>query len=397
MDLVPHPILARDEQGVLLMANLAFAGQYGLTVDEIVGRKQGEIHKNRKDVALFLQNDLEVIKTGQSKMIQEQNFNNNEGNSRVQQVHKIPFEIDKTNAALTVTVDITDLKQSTAELDKSHRILQKQHLQLQETQAQLIQSEKIASLGTIVAGVAHEINNPLGLIQIRTHNLTNLLQNFKDYIFEIMEDEDKQYIQIFNEKFESFFKNLQGINEGFHRIKTIVADLRTSSRMSDSEQKMANVEEGLESTVRLLKTQYKTTVEFICDFQANTQILCWPARLNQVFMNMMVNACYAIESKQKSEDSLYKGSLTIQTLHENEFLVIRFQDTGCGMTKEVQEKIFEPFFTTKPEGIGTGIGLSITYGIIEKHLGKIKVDSEVGKGTTITIYLPLRSEVTDNQ
>ena len=147
--------------------------------------------------------------------------------------------------------------------------------------------------------------------------------------------------------------------------------------------------EGIESSLRLVEAEYKRRVEFICDFQANPPIECWPAQLNQVFMNIMVNACQAIVAKQKQTADESSGTLTIHTEIQENQVAIRFQDTGCGMPQETQEKMFEPFYTTKPVGEGTGLGMSISYGIIEKHQGRIIVDSVINVGTTIRIILPL--------
>ena len=139
----------------------------------------------------------------------------------------------------------------------------------------------------------------------------------------------------------------------------------------------------------MIKTEYKPFVNFESDFQSDPQIDCFPAQLNQVFMNIMVNGCQAIQKKQKDSKDPTLGTLTVRIQTEGGLLKIEFQDTGCGMSEEVKERIFEPFFTTKTVGEGTGLGMSISYGIIEKHHGTIQVKSELGTGTSITLSLPI--------
>ena len=166
-------------------------------------------------------------------------------------------------------------------------------------------------------------------------------------------------------------------------------DLRTFSRLDEADKKTVNLVDSLKSTLRLTETKYKESVRFIHDFQDQPELECHPAQLNQVFMNLVVNACQAIEKKQADTKDKTPGTLTIRTWIKGHELGLTFQDSGCGMTEGVKKKMFEPFFTTKPVGQGTGLGLSISYGIIEKHKGRFEIDSEVGKGTTLTVWLPL--------
>jgi two-component system NtrC family sensor kinase len=271
-----------------------------------------------------------------------------------------------------------------------NRSLEESMGHLKKTQSQLVQSEKMAGLGTLVAGVAHEINNPVNFVNSCSQSLEERTQELKTLINELMgEKPDQEIIQMFEEKFTPIFKNLSAILDGSQRIKTIVTELRTFSRLDEAEQKRVKVLEGLRSTINLIKTQYRDQVEFVYDFQADPELECWPAQLNQVFMNMIVNACQAIISKQKQTGDKISGKLTVSTQLQDQSLAVRFQDTGCGIPKEIQSKLFEPFFTTKDVGEGTGMGLSISFGIVEKHRGKIMFESTVGKGTIFIILLPL--------
>jgi len=181
------------------------------------------------------------------------------------------------------------------------------------------------------------------------------------------------------------------ILEGTRRIKDIVADLRRFSRFDEAERKEVFLVEGLQSTLRLVKAQYYKDVEFICSFEVNPKLECMPGQLNQVFMNIIVNACQAIISrlgKGLQTSNSVPGKLVIQTFLKEKMAGIRFQDNGCGMSEKTRNSIFDPFFTTKPVGEGTGLGMSISFGIIEKHKGMITVDSKEGEGTIVELFLP---------
>jgi predicted ATPase/signal transduction histidine kinase/tRNA A-37 threonylcarbamoyl transferase component Bud32 len=277
---------------------------------------------------------------------------------------------------------------------------------LKTAQSQLVQSEKMAGLGTLVSGVAHEINNPTNFVHLGAASLDEELKEFKQLLFDLIgEDNDPDVIAHFKDQFGRFFLALENINEGTSRIRTIVQDLRTFSRLDEAEKKTVHLVENLESTLRLVRAQYAKEIDFKTRFDANPEIECLPAQLNQVFMNLMMNACQAIRQKYQDlhgdvdskvdattgDGEIILGSLTLATSFHGNEVAIGFTDTGTGMSKEVQQRIFEPFFTTKEVGEGTGMGMSISYQIIEKHQGRFEIESREGEGTTITILLPLLS------
>jgi signal transduction histidine kinase/response regulator of citrate/malate metabolism len=317
------------------------------------------------------------------------------GRKRSQQLLKnYSKELEQEVKERTDVLAITNLQ-----LQREIREREKAMTELKQTQIQLVHSEKMAGLGTLVAGVAHEINNPVNFVNGIAQNLQSDISGLKKFIFELAGDEaDEKFTQLFANHFQKIESNLSDIFEGSQRIKTIVRDLRIFSRLDEAELKSADVTEGIISTIRLIQAKYKKDVEFICDFEIRREIDCLPAQLNQVFMNIMVNACQAIQEKQELSGSREMGKVYIKTfiadIRKNSnsdlpLLAIEFTDNGPGMTEEVKKRIFEPFFTTKAVGHGTGMGMSITYSIIEKHHGFIELKSEIGKGTTFILYLPM--------
>ncbi len=267
-------------------------------------------------------------------------------------------------------------------------------IRLQST-PQLVQAEKMASLGQLTAGIAHEINNPVNFISA---NINPLKRDLEDIITLLAEYTAIKNEHDFKEKYwgiEQLKKEidsdylikeikdlLDGIEEGTKRTTEIVKGLRNFSRLDENLKKKANIHEGLDNTLTLLKNKYKDRIEIFRDYHEIPDLDCYPGQLNQVFMNILSNSIQAIEGS---------GAIWIKTWEEHGSIVIKIKDSGIGMSYEVKSKIFDPFFTTKDVGVGTGLGLSITYGIIEKHKGKIEVESEQGKGAEFTITLPLNT------
>lgn len=292
-----------------------------------------------------------------------------------------------TNQKKIIEEQMQKVEKKSAELEDALETLKK-------TQSQLLLSEKLASVGQLTAGVAHEINNPINFV---TGNINPLKRNFEslkkllqkigglktdgDAKTELAEIDSLKKEMDFDYTIEESEKLLSGIEEGSRRTAAIVKGLRQFSRIDEDTKKLANINEGIESTLLLLQNKLKfQNIEVIPSFGDIPQIHCFPGQLNQVFMNLLTNAIDAIGSN---------GKIFITTALEGDRLKISVRDTGQGMPEEVKKKIFDPFFTTKEVGKGTGLGLSISYGIIEKHNGTIEVRSEPGKGTEFIILLPL--------
>lgn len=267
---------------------------------------------------------------------------------------------------------------------------------LREAQQQLVMSEKMASLGQLTAGIAHEINNPINFVSANIkplkEDLADILECISRYDKVIEENKLEPVfitVQQYKEKTDIKFSMqevqdlLRGIEEGANRTSEIVKGLRNFSRLDQNVIKKANMNEGIESTLTLLHSIYKDKVEIVKDFGVIPEVDCYPGQVNQVFMNILSNAVQAISTT---------GKIFIKTWEENNTVKISIRDTGSGMSDETKKKIFDPFFTTKDVGKGTGLGLSISYGIIEKHKGKIEVNSVIGKGTEFLINLPIHQK-----
>lgn len=244
--------------------------------------------------------------------------------------------------------------------------------QVKDAEAQLIHMEKMASLGTLAAGIAHEINNPLGF-------LISNLQSLKDYAGKL--EEKIPCLEQANKLFVDDFKAMtQESLDGALRIKKIVSDLRTFSRRSETQDVSLDVNQIVESVLAIVWNEIKYKITVVKDYQAKTPILGDPTQLSQVFLNIVINASQAIAEK---------GTITIATAEDDKNIYVKISDTGSGIAPEVLPKIFDPFFSTKKS---TGLGLSVTYNIVKHHGGDIKVESKVGSGTTFTVELAKTKE-----
>jgi len=285
-------------------------------------------------------------------------------------------------------------------LEKGQEELQRIMMKLRENQMQLIQSEKLAGIGQLAAGVAHEINNPIGFITSNLNTMGEYVALFKKLLSlhaEVVnslrqenglkgkaEEMVRQYEELAKkEDLPYVLKDvdhlLQESSSGSTRVKEIVNNLKSFARLDESTLKEANINDGIEATLKLVWNELKYKCQVHKKLGDLPSINCYPGQLNQVFMNLLVNAGQSIKEK---------GEITIETSATEKEIIIKISDTGSGISSENLSKLFTPFFTTKPVGVGTGLGLSISYGIIQKHRGRIEVESKVGVGTTFTIILP---------
>ena len=258
-------------------------------------------------------------------------------------------------------------------------------------QSQLLQSEKMASIGVLAAGVAHEINNPIGFVnsnlgslQRYAHSLLRLLDAYEGYESHLSQP-DRDAIRQLKVEVDADYQRedldslLSESLDGLGRVKRIVQDMKDFSHVDGGDLQFADLESGLNSTLNVVWNEIKYKAEVTKDYAGIPQIECYPQQLNQVFMNLLVNAAHAIECS---------GHITLRTGHDDSWVWVEVEDTGKGIPPDNLSRIFDPFFTTKPVGQGTGLGLSLSYGIVQKHGGRIDLSSEVGKGTRFRVVLP---------
>lgn len=311
---------------------------------------------------------------------------------------------DEGGAVITL-YDYTRLKELTRKLEESNRMLEVKSNQLEEayaalktTQLQIIQQEKMASIGQLAAGVAHEINNPIGFMSSNLRTLEKYLGKLRDFI-NVQEDA----LQVIGDpvslettstawremKLDYITEDIGHlINEsldGAERVRNIVQDLKTFSRVDEAESKFVNLVDSLESTINIVWNELKYKATLVRDFAELPPVRCYPHQLSQVFMNLLLNAAQAIDKA---------GQITVKAWQEGLMVLVSVSDTGIGIPKKNLSQIFEPFFTTKEVGTGTGLGLGISYEIVKKHQGDILVESEVGKGTTFTVCIPIDAKRT---
>ncbi|MFQ6605767.1 MAG: FG-GAP-like repeat-containing protein [Fidelibacterota bacterium] len=272
---------------------------------------------------------------------------------------------------LTRQVAEAEMRQETIRaLEKKNKELEALYRDLKATQKQLIHSEKMSSLGQLVAGIAHELNNPIGYIYANMQELNQALATLNKQDGTVPPDLDQMIADSL---------------EGSRRIKHIVASLRKFSRLDEEEKAWMDIQEGLEATLSLMKNEFKG-ITITRHYKPLPPVFCQPGQINQVFMNIILNAVQALDGR---------GTITITTALEASTAVVQIHDDGPGIPPEVQVKIFDPFFTTKPVGTGTGLGLSISYGIITNHGGSLTVRSQAGEGTTFSITLPVEEKNED--
>lgn len=418
----PLVIYTIDKNGVFTLSEGGILHKIGFRPGQLVGTNALTMYREYPNVFKALRAAL----GGESKTLIS------EVKDIVFENHYIPIRSNKgeVTGVLCIANDITEKQKAEKELEKalsrakrseeslrsiaeeqleaSERLIAaEQQLQealadekssksrLQETQSQLVNNEKMASLGQLTAGIAHEINNPINFV----YNGIDTLKLTLDELLFVVDKIQSQSQQDDSDKFLSEFRELSEeydldelttdaqelvteIRTGAVRTMEIVKGLRVFSRLDEEEQKPANVNENLDATLILLRNRIKNKVEVKKYYdESMTDIKCYPGQLNQVFMNLLSNAIQAIPEEETGKVSIYTEN------RENEVL-IRIKDSGVGMSEDVMKRVFEPFFTTKPVGVGTGLGLSISYGIIEKHEGQIYVQSEEGKGTEFVIHLP---------
>ncbi len=456
VDHASESVIATDQNGKIIYANPATEKIYEYTKEELVGKEleiinaelyreriqkeiyeaalcgevwQGELLNRRKDGKVFytstfvskmvdkngdflalvwFQRDVTQRKRYQEEMIRIEK----EKAETLRILHENEAAINKSlnKARRELLEKNLELEKRTFELEKEKKRLKEAYVKLNQMQSQLLQSEKLASLGQLAAGVAHELNNPISFVNSNLGTLAEYVKEIKkllekyekvEWIIKVEnpvkggEDKSKEKLsQEIDELKEQinldfvlgdFDKIISESQEGTQRVKSIVQNLRDFSHVDKGEFRFADINKGIESTLNIVWNELKYKVEVIKEYGDIPQIECLPQQLNQVFMNLLLNAAQAITTH---------GEIRIRTYQATNNVVVEISDTGIGIPKDNLPRIFEPFFTTKEVGKGTGLGLSVAYGIVQKHNGKIEVESEVNKGTTFRVILPYsRSDI----
>lgn len=292
------------------------------------------------------------------------------------------------------------VERRTQQLTQASEALQQEIEERKQLESQLVQSEKLASLGQMAAGVAHEINNPIGFVSSNLgtlggyfQQLLAMLDAYREAELMLGANETTGRLQRLREQTELEFLMedipilIKESKDGIGRVAHIVKDLKDFSRVDNAQQwQLADLQQGIDSTLNIVASELKHKADVVKRYQPLPPVECLPSQINQVIMNLVLNAVQAMGPE--------RGTITLGTVHQGGWVCIDVADTGAGIAPENIKKIFDPFFTTKPVGQGTGLGLSLSYGIVKKHGGEISVSSQVGVGTTFRVQLPVKQSAT---
>ncbi len=380
---IPTPVFYKDRVGHYIGCNRAFEQFFGMQQHELISRSIRGMHPMQPH-ELHDKMDKECLRTNQP-CCYEARLINTEGLQFDVIVSKAPYLADKgkSGGIVGTFTDITERN--------------KNELMLRKMQGQIIQQEKMASIGQMAAGVAHEINNPMGFITSNLSTLGKYTDRLDQYIAALLQslysctshpdmaeiDKLRQKLKvdyIISDIRELVTESLDGAN----RVRHIVQDLKSFSRVDQAECCRMNLNEMLETTINIAWNELKYIATLERNFGDIPDISCYPQQLNQVFLNLLINAAQAMEKQ---------GNIVVSTWSDNDNVFVSVADTGKGISEYDQKYIFDPFFTTKEVGKGTGLGLSISVDIIRKHGGEITVKSEVGVGSIFTVILPVKVKV----
>jgi len=360
-------IMVIDKEGRILERNPAHQRRTGYTDEDLKGKTVYDLLSPEKAAEVREAMDREGRFTGELEGISKEG----ERIPVLVSVFPIHDEHGKLDLYVSMGRDITAIKRALTDLADTNR-------ELRQTQAHLVQSEKMASLGGLVAGIAHEINTPVGAMTSMHDTLMRAIAKLKEHLKETSPGAFEN-----DERLKSLFAMIdesnQVIRSGASRVAEIVRRLRSFARLDEAELKKVDVHEGLEDTLTLVHHEIKHNIQIVREYGTLPLMSVFPSRLNQVFLNLINNARQAIRDK---------GTITLRTWVEDKTAAIAITDDGVGIPKENLSRVFDPGFTTKGVGVGTGLGLSICYQIVKDHRGRIDVESEVGKGATFTVRIP---------
>jgi PAS domain S-box-containing protein len=395
-------IYGTDLDGVITFINPAGAAMVGWRVAELVGvSAHRTLHHTRRNGSNYPREECPLyvsFRDGRVHQTDDDLFWRKDGSAFDVRLTSTPIVLGgAVTGAVVVFEDISEQRRQRAALEENFTALKALNAQLEEAQNQLLQSEKMASIGQLAAGVAHEINNPVGFVSSNLNTLKKYSAQMLELIDAYRAAEGQVGDAALRAKIEGLRKSLdldflkddlpdliRESEDGLVRVKKIVQDLKDFSHVDESEWQLADLNAGLDSTLNVVwnEVKYKARVEK--RYGVLPEVECLIAQLNQVFMNLIVNAVHAMD------ESKGMGTITLSTGHEGDWVWVEVEDTGKGMTPEVQKRVFEPFFTTKPVGKGTGLGLSLSFSIVQKHNGRIDLRSGFGLGSAFRVWVPVR-------
>jgi len=374
LDCITDIVLMCDTQGTIQRCNTPFNQLAGLSFEEVYGKSWASILYN-------LGFSIDNYKNGNGTV-------HDKGNQRFFDLRTFPLR-NKNGVAVGNVVNLRDI----TEIRGVHQELEEAYNHLKLVQMQAVQQEKMASVGQLAAGVAHEINNPMGFISSNLASLSKYINKLKAFEASLVELTTSSGNSVLVDeiakvkksmKIDFILGDMEGLLaeslDGAERVRHIVQDLKNFSHIDEAEWKPININDNLDSTLNMVRNEIKYVAEVVKQYGEIPPVTCRPQQMNQVFMNLLINAAHAIETH---------GTITVRTWQEGETVCISITDTGKGIDPEHLNRIFEPFFTTKEVGKGTGLGLSICYDIIHKHAGEILVESTVGVGTTFVVKIPV--------
>lgn len=381
LDCIPEMVILADTELVVKRCNRTFVDYIGRDFPAILGKNL---------LFLLREHGLPVDDAGMScQRLRSQ------AEERWFEIRRFPYAEKENHVSaghVFIVSDITQQKKFTEQLEEKNRELETAYAALTATQAQVVHQEKMASIGQLAAGVAHEINNPMGFITSNLSTLAKYVERLSGFIrlqrcavegcdgavvSELREMERSIRLDFILDDIGTLIRESL---DGADRVRHIVKSLKSFSRADDGERAVTDINSCIESAITITwnEIKYKATLEK--ELSDLPGVLCSPNQLNQVFMNLLINAVQAIEKE---------GKITVRTWRDGSRVCASVSDSGCGIPADIVSRIFEPFFTTKKVGAGTGLGLSISYELIQRHGGDILVDSVPGKGSTFTVRLPV--------
>jgi PAS domain S-box-containing protein len=408
VDNIPFRIYAKDRESRFLFGNNRMARLAGVeTPPQLIGKTDYDFFPTEL-AAKYFADEKQVMDSGQSLFDYEELVEDQDtGELGWTVTTKVLLRAadGAVNGIVGIGYDVTQrklmeerLRERTQALEVANARLEaeKQHQQilirkLSDMQGQLLQSEKMASIGLLAAGVAHEINNPLafissnfGALERDARDILRLISAFEG-VEGLLPGEARAPVAFMKQDIglDDIRQDLDALfiesREGLQRVKHIVQNLKDFSRPGGTQKEMADLEQGLNSTLNVAWNEIKYKADVVKEYAGVPELYCLPSQINQVFLNLLINAAHAIEDK---------GTIVVRTGYDDKVVWVEIEDNGCGIAPDHLDHIFEPFFTTKPVGKGTGLGLSIVYGIVQGHQGTIEVRSVVGSGTVFKVALP---------